>query len=126
MVGSKTDMEKQWPFEKLEVWKRAQDFADDIYQFSNTLPERETYGLGDQIRRAATSVVLNIAEGKGRDSDKEYTQFLYNARGSLYEVVTCLRIAKRQELLKQQRAQKLENRAYEIHKMLSGLIQSLK
>ena len=119
-------MEKQWPFEKLEVWKRAQDFADDIYQFSNTLPERETYGLGDQIRRAATSVVLNIAEGKGRDSDKEYTQFLYNARGSLYEVVTCLRIAKRQELLKQQRAQKLENSAYEIHKMLSGLIQSLK
>jgi len=119
-------MEEQWPFENLKVWQRAQQFVDEIYQVSDAFPDRETYGLGDQIRRAATSVVLNIAEGKGRDSDKEYVQFLYNARGSLYEVVSCLRIAKNQGMIESPKMDDLEKTAYKIHKMLSGLIRSIK
>lgn len=79
----------------LQVWKTPMDLADDIYRITKAFPKEETYGLTAQLRRAAVSVPSNIAEGKGRTSDKELAQFLCHARGSLFEVETQIALASR-------------------------------
>ena len=65
-----------------------------IYRATAQFPRHELYGLGQQLRRAAVSVPSNIAEGKGRRSDREFVNFLMHARGSLLEVQTQVMIAK--------------------------------
>ncbi len=78
-------------FEKLSVWHESLKLARLCYALARLLPDYEQFGLRDQIRRAATSVLLNIAEGAGSNSDKEFLRFLYVARRSLYEVVALLK-----------------------------------
>ncbi|MGC2194799.1 MAG: four helix bundle protein [Terriglobales bacterium] len=68
------------------VWQRAMELVLQVYCCTKTSPREETYGLVTQMRRAAVSIPSNIAEGKGRYSRKELTQFLPNARGSLLEL----------------------------------------
>ena len=80
-------------FEKLEVWKEAQKFATLVYRKTVKFPVKEKYGLTSQIRRAAVSVSLNIAEGSDRKSDKDFTRYLRIAIGSLNEVVTIIYVA---------------------------------
>ena len=82
-------------FEDLIAWQRAMELADNVYRLQKSLPKEELYGLGDQIRRAAVSIPSNIAEGFGRDSDKDFSHFLSIARGSLYETKTQLLLAER-------------------------------
>jgi four helix bundle protein len=94
----------------------------DIYRATRSFPEEEKYGLTSQIRRAAVSIASNIAEGKGRASDKELLQFLNHARGSLYEVQPQLAIAER--LGYQNQNQKLISNAAEVGRLLNGLIRS--
>ena len=67
----------------LIVWQRAMQLVVDVYRATKAFPREETYGLISQMRRAAVSIPSNIAEGKGRYSRKELSQFLLNARGSL-------------------------------------------
>ena len=81
-------------YEDLEVWQVSMDLVVKIYAASRNSPADERYGLTSQLRRAAVSVASNIAEGKGRISDKELLQFLSRSRGSLYEVQTQLRVAR--------------------------------
>jgi four helix bundle protein len=73
-------------FEELEAFKRAVALTVAVYQATESFPRREIYGLTAQIRRAACSVVSQLAEGEGRLTISEYRQFLSQARGSLYEV----------------------------------------
>ena len=80
-------------YEELLVWQKAMLLAKMVYAVQKHLPKEEMYGLGDQIRRAAVSVPSNIAEGFGRDTDKEFRHFLSIARGSLYEAKTQLELA---------------------------------
>src|SRR5579864_4105271 len=80
------------------------------------------YGLTGQLRRASVSVVSNIAEGKGRSSDKELLQFLANAKGSLFEVETQLELAERLSYLTGRQAADLANLASETGRLLNGLI----
>ncbi|HEX6805568.1 MAG TPA: four helix bundle protein [Terriglobales bacterium] len=75
-------------FKDLKSWQKA-------FNLTCTFPKQETYGLSSQLRRAAVSVVSNIAEGKGRTSDKDLLRFLGNARGSLFEVETQMALAER-------------------------------
>ena len=82
-------------FEDLIVWQKAMEFAETIYKIQRKFPREETYGLGDQIRRAVVSVPSNIAEGCGRDTDADFQRFLCIARGSLFEVRTQLTLAVR-------------------------------
>lgn len=73
-------------YKELRVWKQAMQLALEIYRQTQSFPNEELYGLTSQLRRASVSVASNIAEGKGRSSDKEVVLFLHHARGSLLEV----------------------------------------
>ena len=82
-------------YHQLEIWHRAMSYAVELYEFSAGLPNDERYNLTAQLRRAATSVPLNIAEGCGCNSDGEFARFLGYAYRSLKEVITCLELCQR-------------------------------
>ena len=87
-------------YEELIAWQKAMLLAKLVYRIQKQLPKEEVYGLGDQMRRAVVSIPSNIAEGFGRESDKEFKHFLSIARGSLFEVKTQLQLAEDISLLK--------------------------
>lgn len=80
-------------FEDLEIYKQALQIAGEVYELSKEFPKDETFGMRDQIRRAVASIGANIAEGFGRYHFKDKLLFMYNARGSLYEVKHFLYLA---------------------------------
>lgn len=96
-----------------------------IYSVTQGFPRDEIYGLTNQLRRASVSVPSNIAEGKGRRSKKEYVQFLYRARGSLFEVETQLEIASNLGYLASDAFQELREQAASVARVLNGLIVSV-
>jgi four helix bundle protein len=112
-------------FEKLEVWKKAIEFADFVYAVTRTFPDDERFGLTNQMRRAAVSISSNIAEGTSRHSREDYGRFLEIAAGSVFEVVSQSFIAQRQAYLSDEDRQRLYTAAEEQSKMLSGLRRSL-
>ena len=77
-------------FEKLEVWQRSIEYADELFQVADALPPKYQSSLGDQLRRAALSIPTNIAEGSGRDSGKSRVYFYRIAKGSVYETISLL------------------------------------
>jgi four helix bundle protein len=85
--------QKSRSYQDLEVWKSSIGFVKEIYQATAKFPPSEVYGLISQIRRAAVSIPSNIAEGQGRNSFKEFRQFLSISLGSLAEAETQLIIA---------------------------------
>ena len=82
-------------YHQLQIWERSITYAVDLYRFSAGLPDAERYNLVAQLRKAATSVPLNIAEGSGCSTDAEFVRFLGYAYRSLKEVVTCLELCER-------------------------------
>ena len=82
-------------YHQLDIWNRAMDYTLAVYQFAASLPEEEKYNLASQLRRAAASVPLNIAEGCGTASNTEFGRFLSYAYRSLKEVVTGLELCQR-------------------------------
>ena len=102
------------------------DLVIDIYRCTKDFPREEIYGLTSQLRRAAVSVASNIAEGKGRPSDKELCHFLDHARGSLYEVQTQLRIAEQLGFLSTAQSQNLYANAAKAGRLLNGLIRKIR
>jgi|tagenome__1003787_1003787.scaffolds.fasta_scaffold20253786_2 four helix bundle protein len=115
----------QSAFSDLRVWQSAMDLVFEIYQQTSNFPKNETYGLTQQMRRAAVLVPSNIAEGKGRRTAKDFSQFLYQARGSLLELQTQTIIAKRLGYLSEKHTNELLKRAAEVGRGLAGLINSL-
>ena len=109
----------------LEVWQSALEFAVRVYQLTREYPREEIYGLTAQLRRAAVSVVSNIAEGKGRASDRELVQFLCHSRGSLFEIETQLELGKALGYGDKEAYLHLKNEAGKIGRMLNGLIRSV-
>ena len=75
-------------YRDIKVWQKAIELVVDIYFCTRSFPREEVYGLAGQLRRAAVSVPSNIAEGKGRRTDKEFLLFLHHARGSVFELET--------------------------------------
>jgi len=119
--------EFNFAFKDLNLWHKAIDFADEVISMSEHLnTKRKHYRLIEQIEAAATSIPMNIAEGKGRDSIKEFVRFLYIARGSLYEVVTLSIIFERRNWITKKRLHQVEKEGYEIASMLKGLINSIR
>lgn len=82
-------------FEKLRVYHDAMDLVEAIYELIKKLPSEERYCLADQLRRAVTSIVLNIAEGSGGHGDIEFKKFLRISLQSLYETIASLKIVER-------------------------------
>jgi len=113
-------------FRDIKAWQKAIELVVEIYSFTRSFPREEVYGLANQLRRVAVSVPSNIAEGKGRCTDKEFLLFLHHARGSVFEVETQLAIAGRLGYLTQADEQRIRTQAGEIAKMLNGLIKAIK
>jgi four helix bundle protein len=112
-------------FRKLKVWQRGMDFVVEIYKASAGFPKAEQFGLTSQIRRAATSIPLNIAEGAGCGTNPEFQRFLGFALRSDYEVMTALEIAQRLDYCSTDMTQTLMSEADEIAAMIVGLSRSL-
>ncbi|PZD76618.1 four helix bundle protein [Mesonia sp. K7] len=106
----------------LEVWKRAVSLVTKIYELTKDFPKEETYGLTNQIRRAAISIPSNIAEGAARQSNKDFIQFLYIALGSNTELETQLLIANNLNFINGNDYELCGKQVDEIGKMLMGLI----
>ena len=114
-------------FEQLEVYQRALDFSVAVIDIVDEVEtDRKHYRLIEQLESSSTSVALNISEGKGRFSKKEFKHFLYIARGSLYETITMLQIFKKKKWLNKKSYDQLYSESEEINKMLAGLINSIK
>ena len=89
-----------YKFERLKVYQLSLDYIDRVYDVAAKLPRNEEYNLGSQIKRAATSIALNIAEGSTGQSDPEQARFLSMAIRSLLETVACKHIIERRRYLK--------------------------
>ena len=111
-------------FKELIVWQRAMDLVVLVYKKLEDFPKNEMYALSDQIRRCGVSIPSNIAEGTGRNSKKEFVQFLHIALGSLYELQTQLEISERIGYIANDEI--LLDKIFEIEKMLNALISSIK
>jgi four helix bundle protein len=108
----------------LEVWKCSIKFVDNIYDFTENFPKKETYALSSQMQRAAVSVASNISEGAARHYDKEFIQFLYQSLGSTSELETQIIIASNRNYI--QCKKEILDELYHIQKLLYGLIKYLK
>ena len=113
-------------WKKLNVWRETHNLVLEIYKATSSFPKSETYGLVDQLKRAAYSVPANIVEGQSRNTTKEYLQFLYNSRGSLEEVRYFLLLSFDLKFLKENKYKELEHKYELASKMLNGLIKSLR
>jgi four helix bundle protein len=112
-------------FHDLLVWQRAIELTTDVYRLTEGFPKTEIYGLTSQMRRAAVSVASNIAEGCGRGSKREFTQFLTIARGSNCELQTQLIIAANLNMAQKSRIAATEALSHEVGRMINGLMTSL-
>ena len=113
--------EKVFSFEGLEVYNTARILVRDIYRLQHKFPKYETYALGDQIRRSASSVTSNIAEGSGRNSFKEKSHFIEIAYGSLMEAYSQLQIGQDLGYLTLNDIDEIRPSFIHVAKMLSGL-----
>jgi four helix bundle protein len=113
-------------YKELDVWKKSVALTTEIYRLTGGFPVAERYGLTSQIRRAATSVPANIAEGWGRGSRGEYIQFLTIARGSLMELETHLIVACNLRFLDSGKLDTLAKPIQDVEKMLNRLIAVLR
>lgn len=112
-------------YEDLIVWKKGMDLVERVYSNTKNFPKDERYGLTDQVRRAVTSIVLNIAEGQGKGTKKDFRKFLIISRGSAYEVNTILQICMRLGYIGEENYKSFRADIVEITRMISGLIKSL-
>ena len=112
-------------YRSLVVWQKAVDFAVLIYRLTGVFPKQELYGIAAQMQRAAVSIPSNIAEGKERQSDRDFARFIAIALGSLAEVETQLLIAQRLDYLNEADWRDATEQADEIGKMLRGLYKTL-
>ncbi len=113
-------------YEDLEVWNRSVNLAVNIIDLiENINTSRKHFRLFEQIEASSTSIAMNLAEGKGRFSKKEFVHFCYISRGSLYETMTLLEIFRRKKWISNSDYLSLESEGKEIVSMIKGLINSL-
>lgn len=110
-----------FPFEKLDAWQKAEDLAVEVYSLLPKFPATEQYALCQQIRRAVSSISLNIAEGSGRFSAKEKVRFIEIAFGSLRETYSQLHLAQRLGYLSEEELIPIYGQFIHLEKLLNGL-----
>ena len=109
----------------LKVWQKAMNLTIEVYSLVKCLPKEEQFALSDQMRRAVVSIPSNIAEGEGRNSDKDLIRFLLIARGSLWELSTQIEICERLNYFDSSKAAIAKDLITEISKMLNALLASI-
>ena len=112
-------------YRDLEVWQQAMDLAVECYKVTQRFPRTEMFGIVSQIRRSASSVPANIAEGHGREGRAQFLQFLRVAQGSLKELETHLLLSARVGFLQDKESDRVLRRCADVGKMLRGLIRAL-
>ena len=112
-------------FEKLEIYQDALALIKDIYRISNQFPQTEQYSLSQQLKRAATSIAINIAEGNGR-SRTDNQNFLRFSRGSLFETVAILQICRSLDFLKEEDYLPLYKKSEILAKRIGSFMNALK
>jgi len=112
-------------FKDLIVWQKAMDLVEEVYRLVKKLPKEELFALSDQMRRSAISIPSNIAEGQGRNSTKEFIQFLAIAKGSKSELETQLLLCVKINYLNNSEIETAINLIQEVGKMLNSLQKSL-
>ena len=116
---------KTFRFIDFQVYKEAKSFYKEIVQITKTF-SKEYWGLGDQLRRSALSICLNIAEGSAKKSDKDFNRYLENSLGSINEAAACLDICLNQSLITKQVFDKHLDQAEIIAKQLGGFSKKLR
>lgn len=113
-------------YKDLLIWQKGIDLAVDVYSLTRDFPETEKFALSSQIKRSASSISANIAEGYGRQSSKSYSQFIKISRGSLFELETHLILAERLNFIAEKELyDKIKNQIIEEGKMLNSFIKKL-
>jgi four helix bundle protein len=113
-------------FRELKVWQKAHQLALSVYKATRRFPKEEVYGLTGQMRRAATSIPANIAEGSGRGTDPEMVRFLQIAMGSAAELEYFLLLARDLTYLDETAYAQLADEVTQVKRMLTSFIQKLK
>ena len=107
-------------FKNLYVWQKSHEFVLEIYKITKDFPNEEKFGLTSQIRRATTSIALNIAEGCGRKTEKEFANFLNISFGSCSEVEYAILLCKDLNFITEKKYNDIDNKLSEIKKMFSA------
>jgi four helix bundle protein len=112
-------------YHDLLVWKETFSFVKLIYRLSGHFPKEEMFGITSQLRRAAVSVMANIVEGRGKNSDKDFLRFLYISKGSLNECQCYLELVLDLEFVNKEQFDFIENKRKQVGYLLFKLIKSL-
>ena len=112
-------------YRDLRVWQQGMRLAVNVYGATKKFPRTEQFGLISQMNRSAVSVPSNIAEGKGRQTMKEFRSFLFHARGSLLELETQIQLAEELKFLDAKESESLQKQCSELGSGLAGLINHL-
>ena len=112
-------------FRELKVWRKAHELTLAVYQITASFPREELYGLTAQLRRAGSSIAANLAEGCGRNGDAELARFCSMAMGSASELEYHLLLAHDLKLIQTKDYDALDQRAVELKRMLTALLQKL-
>lgn len=110
---------KKHNYKKLLIWQKSRELVKEIYSISKKFPEDERFGLTSQIRRACVSVILNIVEGSGRVSNKDFANFLNMSYTSLLEVESILMISVDLEYFKESDLESLNDKVEDLLKMIN-------
>ncbi|TVQ48856.1 MAG: four helix bundle protein [Saprospirales bacterium] len=119
-------MKNMRDFRTWDVYKDSMNFVKDIYIFSKELPKDEEYGLRSQLRRAAVSIVNNIAEGSAKSSSKDFHRYLEISLGSAFEVETLLNVIKSLDYCNQATTDKMLTDIDSIERRLNAFIQKIR
>ena len=113
-------------YRQLIVWQKAMEMIPEVYRIIRVLPKEERFGMAEQMRRAAVSVVANMAEGQGRNGKRDFAHFLDISQGSLSELDTLLSIAIQLEYVPETTTKAVSEKLVEVRKLLFGLLNKLR
>lgn len=121
----KKNLAMAFKFENLNIWQRALDLSSLVHEVTLKFPKEELYILTSQIKRAADSVALNIAEGSTGQTNPEFRRFLGIALRSAIEVVACVQIAQRRKIISEEDVKTISQRCEELVAKISALRKKL-
>lgn len=113
-------------YQKYIVWQKSHQFVLEIYRITKFFPKEELFALTNQMKRSSSSIPTNIAEGCGRDSDKDFCKFLFIAYGSANELEYQIILSRDLNFINSDESEKLLIQIEEIKKMLNSLIKQIK